>query len=66
MLQTERSPVRFPDEVDFFKISNPWSRTVALGPTQPVAEMSTGNLGVGKGRPAHKSDKFTAICEPII
>jgi hypothetical protein len=37
---------------------------MALGSTQPLTEMSTGNLPGGKGRPAR--DKFTAICEPIV
>jgi hypothetical protein len=43
------------------------SRTVALGSTQPLTEMSTRNLPGeavgGKGRPAHKADNLTAICE---
>jgi hypothetical protein len=30
-----------PDEVDFFNLPNPSSRTMALGPTQPLTEMST-------------------------
>jgi hypothetical protein len=37
---------------------------MAMGSTQPLTEMSTRNLG--KGRPAHKSDNLTAICELII
>jgi hypothetical protein len=41
MLQTRRSPVRVPDEVDFFNIPDPSSRTMALGSTQPLTEMST-------------------------
>jgi hypothetical protein len=58
-----------PDEVTrFFNLHNPSSRTVTVGSTQPLTEMITRNLpGVwGKGRPAYKSDKFTAICEPIV
>jgi hypothetical protein len=54
------------DEVDFFNVPNPSSRTVALGSTQPVTEMSTRNLPGGKGRPARRADNFTAICEPIV
>jgi hypothetical protein len=38
---------------------------MALRSTQPLTEMSTRNLPGSKGRPAHKSDKLTAICEPI-
>jgi hypothetical protein len=39
---------------------------MALGSTQPLTEMSTGNLPGGKGRPARKADNLTAICEPIV
>jgi hypothetical protein len=40
-----------PDEVDFFNLPNPSSRTMALGSTQPLREMSTRNLpGVKGGR----------------
>jgi hypothetical protein len=37
-----------------------------LGSTQPLTEMSTRNLPGGKGRPARKADKLTAVCEPIV
>jgi hypothetical protein len=52
MLQARRSPVRVPDEVDFFNLPNPSSRTMALGSTQPLTKMSTRNLpgGVKSGR----------------
>jgi hypothetical protein len=36
-----------PDEVDFFHLPNPSSRTVALGSTQPLTELSTRNLPEG-------------------
>jgi hypothetical protein len=39
---------------------------MALGLTQPLAEMSTWNLPGGKGRPARKADNLTAICESIV
>jgi hypothetical protein len=39
---------------------------MALGSTQPLTEMSTGNLRLGKWRPARKADNLTAICEPIV
>jgi hypothetical protein len=58
-----------PDEVDFFLIYlilNPSSRTLALGSTQPLTEMSTGIFLGSKGRPACKTDKLTAIYEPIV
>jgi hypothetical protein len=39
---------------------------MALGPTQPVIEISTMNLSGGKGRQACKADSFTSIWEPIV
>jgi hypothetical protein len=39
---------------------------MALESTQPLTEMSTGNLPGGKGRLARKADNLTAICEPIV
>jgi hypothetical protein len=66
MLQAGRSPVRVPDEVDFFNLLNPSSRTVVLGSTQPLTEMSTRNLPGVKKRPAHRADNLTTICEPIV
>jgi hypothetical protein len=38
---------------------------MALGSAQPLTEMSTRNLPVGKERPAREDD-LTAICEPIV
>jgi hypothetical protein len=49
-----------------FNSPNPSSRTMALGSTQPLTEMSTKNLPGGKGRPARKADNLTAICEPTV
>jgi hypothetical protein len=63
MLQAGRSPVRVPDEVDFFNLPNPSSRNMALGLTQPLTEMSTRNLPGDKKRPAHRTDNLAAICE---
>jgi hypothetical protein len=39
---------------------------MALGSTQPLIEMSTWNLPVGKVQPARKADNLTAICEPVV
>jgi hypothetical protein len=52
-----------PDEVD-----NPFSRTMALGSTEPLTEMSTRKIpgGGGGARPARKTDNLTANCEPIV
>jgi hypothetical protein len=56
-----------PEEViEFFNWSDPSSRTMALGSTQPLTEMSTRNLPGSKGRPVRKADNLTAICEPIV
>jgi hypothetical protein len=66
MLQAGRSRNRIPDEVDFFNLPNPSSRTMALGSNQPLTEMSTRNIPGGEGRPARKADNFTAIFEPIV
>jgi hypothetical protein len=63
MLQTGRSPVQVPVKVDFV---NPSNRTMALGSTQPLTEMSTRNLPGGKKRPARRAYNLTAICEPIV
>jgi hypothetical protein len=63
MLQAGRLPVRVLDEVDIFNLSNPSRRTMALGLTQPLTEMSTRNLPGGKKRPARKADNLGAICE---
>jgi hypothetical protein len=46
-----------------FNFSNPSSRTVALWSTQPLTEMSTRNLPVGKKRPVRRADNFAAIYE---
>jgi hypothetical protein len=54
-----------PDEViGFFNWPNLSSRTMALGSTLPLTEMSTGNLPGGTGRLARGADNLTAICEP--
>jgi hypothetical protein len=54
------------DEVDFFNLPYLSSRTMALGSTQPLTDMSTRNIPGGKGWPARKADILTAICEPIV
>jgi hypothetical protein len=55
-----------PDVVNFFNLPNPSSRTMALGSTQPLTEMSTRNLPGGNGRPEQKADNLTATCDPIV
>jgi hypothetical protein len=66
MLQVRRSLVRVPDEVDLLNLPNPSSRTMALGSTQPLIEMTTRNLTGGKKRPARRADNLTPICEPNV
>jgi hypothetical protein len=55
-----------PDVFEFFNRPNPSSRTVALGATQHLTEISTRNLPGGKERPARKADNLSAISEPIV
>jgi hypothetical protein len=50
MLQAGRSGSN-PDDVDFLNLPNPSSRTMVLGSTQPLTEMSTSYLPGGTGRP---------------
>jgi hypothetical protein len=61
MLQAGRSPVRVPGGVDFFSLPSPSSRTMAVGLTQSLIEMSTRNLPGGKKRPARRADNLAAI-----
>jgi hypothetical protein len=71
VLQAERSRVISPmRSLDIFNLPNPSSRTMALGLTQPLTEISTWNVpgggGGGKSRPTRKADNHTAFCEPIV
>jgi hypothetical protein len=66
MLQAGRSSVQFLNEVDFFNLPNPSSRTMALGSTQPLTEISTRNLPESKMRPAHRPNNLAAICVPNV
>jgi hypothetical protein len=60
MLQAGKSRVRFLlRPLDFLNLPNLSSRTMALGSTQPLTEMSTKNISGRKGRPARKADNFT-------
>jgi hypothetical protein len=57
----------FTNEVTgYFNWPNPCSRTMALGSTQPLTEMSTRNRPGGKGRLARKADNLNPICEAIV
>jgi hypothetical protein len=61
MLQAGRSPVRVPDEMDFFDLPNCSSRTMVLGSTKPLTEMSTSNLLGGKKWPVRRADNLDTI-----
>jgi anti-sigma-K factor RskA len=67
MLKAGKSPVRFPmRSLDIsIDLINPSSRTMTLGLTQVLTEMSIRDLPGGRGRPARKADNLTAICESI-
>jgi hypothetical protein len=65
-VQAGKSPFRIPDEVDFFNISNPSSRIMALGSTQPLTEMNTRNVPGSKKRPARRADNLATIYEPNV
>jgi hypothetical protein len=66
MLQAGSSPVRVPDEADFFNLPNPSSPNMALGLTQPLTEMSTRNVPGGKKLPARRADSLATIREPMV
>jgi hypothetical protein len=52
--------------IGFYSRSNPSSRTMALGSTQPLSEISTRNLPGDRGRPARKAENLTAIYESTV
>jgi hypothetical protein len=67
MLQAGRSRVRVPIRwIFFFNLRKPSSRTMALGSTQPLTEMSTRILPGGKVWQVSKADNLSAICELIV
>jgi hypothetical protein len=66
MLQAGRSPVRVPDDVDFFNLSNPSSRTMALVSTQPLTEMSTRILPGSKKQPPRRAGNLNTNYEPNV
>jgi hypothetical protein len=66
MLQAGRSPVRVTDEVDFFNLPNPFSRTMAPGSTQPLTELSIRDLLRGEKWPVRRADNLAVSYEPIV
>jgi hypothetical protein len=66
MIQAGRSRDRVPMKwIFFFNLPNPSNRTMALGSTQPLPEMSTRNLPGGKGWPARRADNHTDCLENV-
>jgi hypothetical protein len=66
MLRAGSSQGRFPvRSLDFLNLANSSSRTIALGPTQPLIYMNIRSLSGGKWWPARNNDNLTSICEPI-
>jgi hypothetical protein len=68
MLRVGRSAGSIPQEVIiFFSWPNPSNRTVALGSTQPLTQISSRNLPGDKKRwPERKAGNSTAISELIV
>jgi hypothetical protein len=58
MKQAERSPMR---SLNFLIGPDPSSLTMVRESTQLVTEISTKNLLVGNGRPAHKCDTHSRL-----
>jgi hypothetical protein len=52
--------------IGFLIRHHPSRRTMTLGLTQPLTEMSARNLPGGKKRPPHKVETLAAICEPNV
>jgi hypothetical protein len=67
MLQAGKPRIRFSmKSLILFNLPNPSIRNMVLRSTQPLTEMRTRKIPGGKGRPAHKADNLTAICEPTV
>jgi hypothetical protein len=52
--------------IGFFNLSSQSSCTMTVGSTQPLTEMSTKIVPVGKARPERKAGDLTVICEPTV
>jgi hypothetical protein len=49
----------------FFNWPNPSSRTMTVGSTRLITEMSNRNIPGGRGRPERKAQNLTVIPKPI-
>jgi hypothetical protein len=61
VLQAGRSRVRVPMRWIFSNLPNPSSRTMALGSTQPLTEMSTSDLPGGGGVKGGRQVRLTIL-----
>jgi hypothetical protein len=62
----KQSRVLFQNRVlHFLSICLIFPESMALGLTQPLIEMRTRSVSVGKARLERKTDNLTAICKPI-
>jgi hypothetical protein len=57
-----------PDEVigNFINLRNSYTRTMALGFSQPVTETSTRRSFWSRARSARKADVLTAVCDTTV
>jgi hypothetical protein len=62
----ETSRLRFSIKSFDSQLLNPSSRTVALGSTHPLIEMSTRNLPWVIGSLAWNANNLTVVCKPIV
>jgi hypothetical protein len=60
-----KNSVSTDEVIRFLNWPDPFSRTMALGSTQPLTEMTGIFLG-GKWGPAHRAENLTPICEQIV
>ena len=67
MLQIGRLLVRSQlVSLDFLLIYNPSDRTMALGSTQPITEMSTRSISWGKRLPVRKANNLPTSCAVVM
>jgi len=62
VLQIGKFACSIPDDIiGIFHCHNPSDRTMALGSTQSLTEMSTRSISWGKKRPVRMADNLTTI-----
>jgi hypothetical protein len=65
MLQAGGSRVRVPMRWIFFNLPNPFSRTMVMGSTQPLREMSIRNLPWGGGVKDGRRVRLTTLLPSV-